>query len=166
MFKVHRISRLLLALPVWVAWSGCGAQVRDPARRAAQAVAVAANEGGRTLLSRYCYAQMAAIGREGRWQPDDEGSGRCLESGARAGTPATPEERATLVEVRRRWTPTLEAYQTLATAHDLLRRVLDADAGDLTGALIALSSAYGALVESGRQLQVDLPRIGPEGGVR
>lgn len=155
--------RLLFALLVlWCAvfcalvGHGCTPALRARVRDVTNGVAQVADAGGDTLRSRYCGESMAAIGRTGTWR-----GGHCAESGARAGTPATPDELAMLARVRERWAPVHRGFDAVAAAHEAVVDALSAESsasgGELIEALAGLAAAYEQLRAAARAVNVNLP---------
>ena len=122
-------------------------------RAVANTTATLANAGGHVVLVERCAASMAAIGRVGTLTGD-----RCVESGPRAGTPATSDEERGLADVRDRRRVVMDAAEAVRAAHDVVTHALDAGSAEtLPAALAALALSYGGLVALGSAVGLALP---------
>ena len=133
--------------------AGCSGNWRASVMRTANVVIAAANSAGELLVKQYCAESMQAIGRTGTWTLDGDDTGHCVESGPRAGTPATAQEIAALAQVRARWKPVRQAQTDLESAHTVLQTALSPDA------VAKAAEAYGAAALAARSVGIDLPKL-------
>lgn len=149
------VSKLALVVSACIA---CAGTLRDQVAQVSNGVADVANAGGQVVLAAYCRDQMRAIGRTGEWEGE-----RCQESGGRAGSPATAEERQALAETRARWEPVLSAAERVASAHDALVHLLqvndEASRRRLIPAAAAVAEAYEDLARVTRGTGLQLPAL-------
>jgi len=140
------LRRLLLILALAGCRSGYTPQVQD-------AIAIAANAGGETILAIKCTQELAAIHHTG-----GRLDGQCTRTDDPR--PATEAELVELRRVRDKWVPIAGAYAALQSAHDAwLALSPNAPDSERSRGFAALLSAYQELARVARRFGVPLPTL-------